>query len=128
MSCAPVYRSLSVAPPPTLPSASGAPSSAPIVPFTPLHSEVVRASAQSPVRMVTERDLLKRVLRKQFDTTFMQHQRTPERWASWIDQRWAGLSRSEQQVFSAECERINTAARCSEARRDSPVPQLCGPM
>lgn len=119
----PVYRSLRAASPPAVPAFG-----APLVAATPSCAALARASAQSPVRMVTERDLLKRILRRKFDQTFDHAEQTPERWCSWIDQRWSALSQKQRQIFTAECERINTAARCGEARRGSPVPQLCGPV
>ena len=109
MSYEPVYRSLIVDPSPAMPLVVRAPS--PLKPFPPTpppistnpHSVVARPEAQSPVHLVTEKDLLKRVLRKKFDAEFLPVQQTPERWSSWIDEKWNALSAAEQRIFYSEC-------------------------
>ena len=135
MSHPPVFRSLSVETPPSVPVAGHTPSPAPITPFVPVpspgasksHALVERSEAQSPVRLVSERDLLKRVLRKKFEAQICLRDRTPERWSSWIDERWNALSPTEQRIFYSECERINSAACAAQERRASSAPAICAP-
>lgn len=127
---APAFRSLSVDPPPAVPLAGHTPSPAPIVPVSPpdaikTHALVARSEAQSPVRLVSERDLLKRVLRKKFDAQFLPDQQTAERWSAWIDDRWNELTPTEQRIFYSECERINAAACAAQERRASSAPAIC---
>ena len=96
MSHAPAFRSLSVETPPSSVLAGRTASPAPITSFVPVsspgasksHALVGRSEAQSPVRLVSERDLLKRVMRKKFEAQFSLRDRTPERWCNWIDERW----------------------------------------
>lgn len=133
MSHAPVFRSLSVDAPPAVPLVFRAPSppksfppTTPAISAKP-HSIVTRTEAQSPVHLVTEKDLLKRVLRKKFDAEFLPVQQTPERWSSWIDEKWNKLSHSEQRIFYSECERINYAAYAAQERRATSAPAICGP-
>lgn len=133
MSHEPVFRSLSVDSSPAVPLVVRAPS--PLKSFPPTtpavatksHSIVTRAEAQSPVHLVTEKDLLKRVLRKKFDAEFLPVQQTPERWSSWIDKKWNELSAAEQRIFYSECERINYAAYAAQERRATSAPAICGP-
>ena len=129
----PVFRSLSVNAPPALPLVVRAPSPIKSSPPTPPqistkpHSLVTRSEARSPVRLVTEKDLLKRVLRKKFDAEFLPVQQTPERWSSWIDEKWNELSGAERRIFYSECERINYAACAAQERRATSAPAICGP-
>jgi len=133
MSHEPAFRSLSADAPPAVPLVVRAPS--PLKPFPPTpppistksHSIVARSEAHSPVQLVTEKDLLKRVLRKKFDAEFLPVQQTPERWCSWIDQKWNELSAAEQRIFYSECERINYAACAAQERRATSAPAICGP-
>lgn len=129
----PVFRSLSVDSSPAVPLVVRAPSPQKSFPPTPPqistkpHSLVMRSEAQSPVRLVTEKDLLKRVLRKKFDAEFLPVQQTPERWSSWIDDKWNQLSGAERRIFYSECERINYAACAAQERRATSAPAICGP-
>lgn len=130
MSQPPAFRSLSVDPPPAVPLVGHTPSPTPIVPVPPpdatkTHALAARSEAQSPVRFVSERDLLKRVLRKKFDAQFLPAQQTPERWSSWIDERWNELTPTEQRIFYSECERINAAACAAQERRATSAPAIC---
>ena len=135
MSHAPVFRSLSVETSPSVPLLGHTPSPTPITPFVPVsspganksHALVGRSEAQSPVRLVSERDLLKRVLRKKFEAQFRQEHQTHERWCSWIDEQWNALSPTEQRIFYSECERINSAACAAQERRASSAPAICAP-
>lgn len=136
MSHPPVFRSLSVDSPPAVPLVGHTPSPAPITPFVPVsptgasksHALVGRSEAQSPVRLVSERDLLKRVLRKKFEAQFLPEQQTTERWCNWIDEQWSALSPTEKRMFYSECERINSAACAAQDRRASSAPAICAPV
>lgn len=130
MSQTPAFRSLSADPSPAVPLVGHTPSPTPIVPVSPpdaikTHALAARSEAQSPVRFVSERDLLKRVLRKKFDAEFLPVQQTPERWSSWIDERWNELTPTEQRIFYSECERINAAACAAQERRATSAPAIC---
>ena len=139
MTSMPAYRSLSTPSPPPVPTTALAmtpvapvaikmhPSLTPSFDALPARPDPDRVGAQSPVRLVTERDLLKRVLRKQFDQELDRSQQTPERWSRWIEERWAALSWEEKQKLTHERDQINTFARCHEARTASLAPQLCAP-